>query len=114
MTEISRKTRRMAGMLSARVPEIGLAQVADARSRRGIRWQKLKPLLAAPPVAMAAGLKSFAETEKLTMEMSRAMRRKLGISRRIPDTTEQPVQGVHRRVADPLSHRRDGAFPQSA
>ena len=87
MTEISRKTRRMAGMLSARLPEIGLEQVADARSRRGIRWQKLKPLLAAPLVAMAAGLKSFAETEKLTMEMSRAMRRKLGVSRRIPDTT---------------------------
>lgn len=87
MTEISRKTRRMAGVLSARLPEIGLEQVADARSPQGIRWRKLEPLLAAPLVAMAAGLKSFADAEKLTEEMSPAMRRKLGISRRIPDTT---------------------------
>ena len=87
MTEISRKTRRMAGMMSARLPEIGLEQVADARSARGIRWPELTPLLTAPLVAMAAGLKSFADTEKLTEEMSPAMRRKLGIERRIPDTT---------------------------
>lgn len=87
MGEISRKTRRMAGVLSARLPEIGLEQVADARSPQGIRWPKLKPLLAAPLVAMASGLKSFADTEKLTEEMSSAIRRKLGITRRIPDTT---------------------------
>jgi predicted transposase YbfD/YdcC len=87
MTEISRKTRRMAGVLSARLPEIGLELVADTRSPQGIRWPKLKPLLTAPLVAMAAGLKSFADTEKLTVEMSRAMRKKLGIRRRIPDTT---------------------------
>ena len=75
MTEVTRKTRRMAGVLSARLPEIGLAQVEDARSPQGIRWPKLKPLLTAPLVAMAAGLKSFADTEKLTEEMSPAMRR---------------------------------------
>jgi len=77
----------MAGVLSARLPEIGLEQVADARSPQGIRWRNLMPLLAAPLVAMAAGLKSFADTEKLTEEMSSAMRKKLGIPRRIPDTT---------------------------
>jgi len=87
MTENSRKTRRMAGVLGARLPEIGLAQVADSRSPQGIRWPKLQPLLVAPLVAMAAGLKSFADTEKLTEEMSPAMRRKLRIPRRIPDTT---------------------------
>ena len=86
MTEISKITRRMAGVINARLPEIGLKQVSDPRKAQGIRWE-LGPLLAAPLVAMAAGLKSFADTEKLTEEMSPAMRKKLGIKRRIPDTT---------------------------
>jgi len=76
----------MAGMLSARLPEIGLGLVSDPRDARGTRWD-IVPLIAAPLVAMAAGLKSFADTEKLTEEMSQAMRKKLGIARRIPDTT---------------------------
>lgn len=86
MERISRKTRRMAGVLNARLPEIGLEQVADPRDARGIRWN-LEPLLSAPLVGIAAGLKSFGDTEKLTEEMSPAMRKKLGIKRRIPDTT---------------------------
>jgi len=86
MTEISRKTRRMVGVIHARLPEIVLEQVADPRGAQGQRWN-LVPLLTAPLVAMAAGVKSFAETEKLTEEMSPAMRKKLGIKRRIPDTT---------------------------
>jgi predicted transposase YbfD/YdcC len=86
MKEISRKIRRMAGMMSARLPEMGLEKVADCRAARGVRWE-LKPLLVAPLVAMAAGLKSFADTEKLTEEMSPAIGKKLGIFRRIPDTT---------------------------
>jgi len=86
MAEINKRTRRMAGLLSARLPDIGLDQVADSRSAQGIRWD-LVPLLTAPLVAMASGLKSFADTEKLTEEMSTAMCKKLGIKRRIPDTT---------------------------
>lgn len=87
MAEKTRRTRRIAGVLSARLPEIGLEKVADARSARGIRWKNLQPLLIAPVVGIAAGLKSLAQTEKLTEEMSLSMRRKLGIPRRIPDTT---------------------------
>jgi hypothetical protein len=86
MKEILKQTRRMIGMLSTRVPEIGLEKVADTRAARGRRWE-LKPLLIGPLIAMVAGLKSFADTEKLTEEMSPAMRKKLGIARRIPDTT---------------------------
>jgi hypothetical protein len=86
MERISRKTRRMAGVISARLPEIGLEQVADPRDARGLRWG-LEPLLSAPLVGMAAGLKSFGDTEKLTEELSPAMRRKLGVERRVPDTT---------------------------
>jgi len=83
MTE---NVRRMAGVINARLPEVGLEQVADPRKAQGKRWD-LVPLLKAPLIAMAAGLKSFADTEKLTEEMSPAMRKKLGIKRRIPDTT---------------------------
>jgi hypothetical protein len=86
MEKYSRRTRRMVGVLSARLPEIGLKQVEDPREARGIRWDILS-LLVAPLVAMAAGLKSFAQAEKLTAELSPAMRKKLGIKRRIPDTT---------------------------
>jgi len=86
MKENSKITRRMAGVMNARMPEVGLEQVADPRKAQGKRWE-LEPLLTAPLVAMAAGLKSFAETEKLTEEMSPAMRKKLGIKKRIPDTT---------------------------
>ncbi len=90
MKNISQKIRRMAGVLGARLPEIGLKQVTDPRDARGIRWD-LDPLLTAPLVGMAAGLKSFAETEKLTQEMSPAMLKKLGIKKRIPDTTMRNV-----------------------
>ncbi len=86
MTKTSITTRRIAGIINTRLPELGLEQVADGRSARGIRW-KLGPLLIAPLIAMAAGLKSFAETEKMTEEMSSAMRKQLGIKGRIPDTT---------------------------
>ena len=86
MKEISKRTRRMAGVVNARIPDVGLELVADPRKAQGKRWE-LVPLLTAPLVAMAGGLKSFADTEKLTEEMSPAMRKKLGIKRRIPDTT---------------------------
>jgi predicted transposase YbfD/YdcC len=110
----------MAGVLSARLPEIGLEQVVDGRSPQGIRWPKLQPLLAAPLVAMAAGLKSFADTEKLTEEMSPAMRKKLGISRRIPDTTmrntmvklspEELRKALRRQTK--AAHRRKALMPE--
>ena len=119
MKEISRKTRRMVGMMSARLPEIGLTHVADARAARGVRWE-LNPLLTATLVAMAAGLKSFAETEKLTEEMSPAMRKKLGIARRIPDTTmrntavklapEEFRKALRRQTK--AAHRRKALMPE--
>lgn len=120
MSKISIKTRRMAGALSARLPEIGLEQVADPRNARGIRWKSLYPLLVAPLVAMAAGLKSFAETESLTEEMSLAMRKKLGIPGRISDTTmrntmvrlspEEFRKCLYRQTK--AAHRRKALMPE--
>jgi predicted transposase YbfD/YdcC len=80
----------MAGVMNTRLPEIGMGKVAEPRKARGQRWP-LITLFTAPLIAMAAGLKSFAQTEKMTEEMSSAMRKKLGIPRRVPDTTMRSV-----------------------
>ena len=45
------------------------------------------PSLTAAAVGIAAGAKSVADVEHLTEQMPRAMRRRLGIARRVPDTT---------------------------
>ncbi len=84
--ETTRSLRRMAGLLATRLPELRLDQVADTRDRRGRRW-KLEPLLTTALVTQLAGARSTADAEQLTTRLSRAMRRRLGITRRVPDTT---------------------------
>jgi hypothetical protein len=81
-----REKRRMAGMLQARLPELGLEQVEDRRSRRGRRW-KLGTLLKSVVVGLCAGCRGLAELEGLTQDLEPAMRRVLGLKRRAPDTT---------------------------
>jgi hypothetical protein len=109
----------MVGLLNARLPELGLGEVRDERGRRGRRWA-LERLLRAPLVGMAAGCHSLAQTEALTAEMSRAMRRLLGLRRRVPDTTmrsaliatapEQLRRCLRRQVH--AAHRRKALRPQ--
>lgn len=82
----ARMTRRLAGLLGRRVGEAQLDQVEDCRDPRGQRW-KLSTLLTATVAGLAAGAKSTADVERITERMSRAMRRWLGIPRRVPDTT---------------------------
>lgn len=82
-----RRLRRIAGLLKARLPETQLDTVPDPRQRRGRRWKQIGLLMRVPVLAMLAGLKSFAEAEALTAEMSVPMRRRLGMARRVPDTT---------------------------
>jgi len=82
--------RRLAGALSARLPEPRLDDVADPRTRKGRRW-KLGVLLRSVVVAMCMGAKSLADLEKMSAEMAPAMRRLLGIPRRVPDTTLRDV-----------------------
>jgi hypothetical protein len=57
----------MAGMLKARLPDLGLEKVEDRRSRQGRRW-RLPVLLRAVLVGLASGRKSLAEVEQLTEE----------------------------------------------
>jgi hypothetical protein len=82
----ARLTRRVLGALVARLPESQLDKVSDPRGVRGRRWP-LAVLLRAVLLAILAGCKSLAQAEALTAEMSAAARKRLGIARRIADTT---------------------------
>lgn len=86
MAQDERLKRRMVGMLASRLPEAQLGEVDDPRDARGKRWP-LAALLRAVVVGVAVGCKSLGQTEALTAEMSPAVRGRLGIRRRISDTT---------------------------
>ncbi len=78
--------RRMAGMFNARLPDLKLEEVEDRRRRQGRRWQ-LSTLLRAVIVGITAGLYGLGELELLTQNLAPALRRALGIPRRLADTT---------------------------
>ncbi|HSN14833.1 MAG TPA: ISAs1 family transposase, partial [Anaeromyxobacteraceae bacterium] len=80
-----RARRRVVGALAARLPELGLEEVPDPRAREG-RW-KLSQILRATLLGVMAGCKSLSESEALTESLAPAMRRRLGIPRRLADTT---------------------------
>jgi len=86
MSEQKRLSRRMAGVLKARLPDLNLERVRDPRKARGKRWA-LEVLLKACVVALACRCRSLAQTESLSQEMSLGMSRMLGLDRRLPDTT---------------------------
>lgn len=86
MAEQQRLNRRMAGVLKARLPDLELGLVRDPRQARGKRWS-LGVLLRTCVVGMMCRCKNLAQVELLSSEMSFAMRRMLGIARRVPDTT---------------------------
>jgi len=101
-----RTVRRMAGLLRARLPELDLEGVADPRAREG-RWS-LAQILRATLVGLMAGCRSLWEAEQLTEGMAPVMRRRLGLYRRLADTTARdalcrvPLDGLravlHRAV----------------
>jgi hypothetical protein len=105
--------RRMAGLLRARLREAEFIRVTDSRKARGKRW-RLESVLNAVTLALLAGCKSFRAAEALTDEMSTALRRVLGVARRIADTTLREVvlglepdemrDCIHRQIRS--AHRR--------
>ena len=117
--EATRDIRRMAGLLAARLSELRLDQVADPRYRRGRRWP-LVALLKTALVAQLAGARGTADAEQLTTRFSRTMRRRLGIGRRVPDTTlrdtlcrldpDETRAVLHRSVA--AADRRKALVPE--
>lgn len=84
-----RRIRRMGGFLVARLPDAGLEQVADPR-QGPTKW-RLPQLLTAVLVAVMAGCGSLRELEQLTQMLSPAVRRKLKLGGRQPDTTLRDV-----------------------
>ncbi len=80
-----RAMRRVAGLLRARLPELDLEGVPDPRARKG-RWS-LAQILRATLVGLMAGCRSLWEAEQLTDAMAPTMRRRLGLPRRLADTT---------------------------
>ncbi len=101
-----RTVRRAAGLLRARLPELDLEGVPDPRAREG-RWS-LAQILRAALVGLMAGCRSLCEAEALTATLAPAMRRRLGLPRRLADTTARdalckvPLDGLramlHRAV----------------
>jgi len=93
-----RVTRRVAGLLRARLPELALEEVPDPRAREG-RWS-LAQILQAALVGLMAGCRSLSETEALTESLAPPMRRRLGLPRRLSDTTARdalcrvPLEGL--------------------
>ena len=115
----ARMNRRLASLLSVRLAEARLEQVPDGRDPRGVQWS-LGTLLHATVAAIAAGAKSLADVEKYTASLSRAMRRKLGVPRRVPDTTlrdnlcavEPEMLGPCLHAVVRAAHRRKALAPE--
>ena len=80
-----RRVRRVAGLLRARLPELDLEGVLDPRAREG-RWS-LAQILRTTLLGLMAGCRSLAEAEALSDTLAPAMRRRLGLPRRLADTT---------------------------
>ena len=90
MARVAKELRRVAGFLAARLVDLKLKRLEDPRTRRGRRWS-LEVIVRTVVVGLCAGCQSVAEIEDLTERMSGPMRRKLGIRRRLPDTTLRDV-----------------------
>jgi len=77
--------KRIARYLGKRENALDFSRVEDPRARRGRRWT-LRSLLTATFVSMVAMERSFRGTERLTGDLS-GCRKRLGIPRRVPDST---------------------------
>jgi hypothetical protein len=85
-----REFRRLVGFVAVSLQRLDLDAVEDRRHRRGRRW-KLRDVLGSCLLGMMSGCRSLAEVEQLTSRFSRPIRRRLGIARRLPDTTMRDI-----------------------
>jgi hypothetical protein len=81
-----RLTRRIAGVLHSRLPEVHLERVPDPRRKASIRWS-LSSVLSLIVAAILAERKSLSQLENLSAEISPPARKLLKLPRRLPDTT---------------------------
>lgn len=99
MAQSARLSRRLAGLLAARLVLVDLPSLPDPRQARGKRWS-LTTLLTAAFAGLLAGKRSLTEVEDLTDEMSVAARRWLRLPARVPDSTLRAA--LCRLSLDPL------------
>jgi hypothetical protein len=99
LAQSARLSRRLAGMIAARLVILDLPSLPDPRQARGKRWS-LDTLLTAVFAGLLAGKRSLAEVEDLTDEMSVAARRWLRLPARVPDSTLRAA--LCRLSLDPL------------
>lgn len=84
-----REIRRMAGVLSARLPELALHQVEDPRTYAK-RWG-IGQILGTVLLGLMAGGRNLGEAEELSARLSVGVRRLLHLPRRLADTTMRDV-----------------------
>jgi len=77
--------KRIVRYLGKRENALDFERIADPRARRGRRWS-LRSLLTATFIAMVAQEHNLRGVERLTRDLS-GCRRRLGIPRRVPDST---------------------------
>ena len=99
-TREDRKLRSAAGMLAVGLAGADLGRVEDDRGPRNRRWSVLA-LAKGPVVGLVVGLQGSKPLETLTDAPSRGMREKLGLERRLSDTTTR----------DFLVHGRPDSLP---
>jgi len=118
MRTLTNVVRRSAGLLARTRADLDLGSLEDPRDPRGRRW-KLASLLTALLSGLVAGCNSLTDVEMLTERMSLAVRRKLSIPRRVPDTTLRglvmrlgldALRGLIRRQVR-QAHRRKALVP---
>jgi hypothetical protein len=90
MIEGKRWKRRVVGMVMARLGELGLSELPDRRARRGRQW-KLRTVLATVIVGLAGGCRTLRGLELHSTLLPRCVRRRIGLKRRLPDTTARNV-----------------------
>lgn len=85
-----KREKRLAKFTLKRLTELEVGDIKDPRRRQGRKWSLLS-VLRTVVVSLMAGRRSLADVEDFTRTMSSAMRRRLGIRGRVPDTTMRDV-----------------------
>jgi len=107
--------RRILAFVAVRLEQLGIDNLTDVRDAHGKRWQ-LRVAVAICLLGMLAGCKSLGEVEQLTGKLSRAVRRRFGIARRMPDTTLHDIicRLDHRELQGVLERAVWGAYVRKA
>ena len=86
-SELKRRIRRTAGLVSGYFCEDLLGRIDDPRSSRGRSWKSCLPLIKAVVLGLASGCKGLGEVEEMTEDMFGSVRKLVGIPFTVPDTT---------------------------